>query len=111
MGARAWVFFALLILLELIADVLAKEHVLRRHLWLAMVSVTFYALANTAWIISMRAGTLLSVGAALFGVMTALLGILLGVGYYREALSGWQYGGLAVGVVAIILLSMGKAGH
>lgn len=101
-------FFILLCLFELVADVFAKEHVETRRSLYALAAVLGYLFGNVAWIISMRNGMLLSVGAVLFSIIVAVGAVVIGVGVYHEPVTRVQLVGLALGAAAIALLAIGR---
>lgn len=100
-------FFAFLCLFELAADVLAKQHVVKGGAWLAVGAIAGYLLGNTAWVCALRSGTLLSVGAVLFGIITGISATIVGVLIYHEDVSRIQLAGLLLGIAAIGMLAFG----
>ncbi len=103
-----WYWFILLCVLEFVSDVLAKEHVIKRELLYAVLSIVGFVLANTAWIYSLRSGMLLSIGAVLFGVITGIMAVAVGILVYREDITRIHLVGIFLGIVSIGLLSGGN---
>jgi multidrug transporter EmrE-like cation transporter len=104
---RQWVFFAVLCLFELGADVFAKKHVISGKILWAILAVSGYVLGNAAWVVSLRSGMLLSVGAILFGIITGISAMAVGIGLYDESATKAQMAGMLLGIVAIGLLVAG----
>ncbi|MBV9690224.1 MAG: hypothetical protein JO202_11010 [Ktedonobacteraceae bacterium] len=68
-----WVYFLLLLVaFELIADILAKQFSINGKYTFAILSILGFIAANTAWLISLRAGAELGKGAVLFSVLSAI---------------------------------------
>ena len=103
-----WLYFLLLLVVfELIADILAKQFALSGELVFAILAILGYIAANTAWLISLRTGAELGKGAVLFAVLSAIGAVLIGLLIYKEKANPYQLIGLALGVAAIALLSVG----
>lgn len=103
-----WLYFLLLLVVfELIADILAKQFALSGELIFAVLSILGFIAANTAWLISLRTGAELGKGAVLFAVLSAIGAVLIGLLIYKEKANPYQLTGLALGVAAIALLSVG----
>jgi multidrug transporter EmrE-like cation transporter len=92
---------------ELIADVLAKQYALKGKLVFAVLSILGYIAANIAWIISLRNGGELGKGAILFGALSGIIAVIIGVLVYREKVSTYQFIGMILGIAAIVFLSRG----
>jgi len=99
-------FILILVVLELIADVLAKQFALNGKLVFAVLSILGYIAANIAWIMSLRNGGELGKGAILFGTLSGIVAVIIGVIVYREKSSTYQVVGMVLGIVAIVFLSM-----
>jgi multidrug transporter EmrE-like cation transporter len=103
-----WLTFVLiLVVFELIADVLAKQYALKGKLVFAVLSILGYIAANIAWIISLRNGGELGKGAILFGALSGIIAVIIGVLVYREKVSTYQFIGMILGIAAIVFLSRG----
>ncbi len=100
------IFILILVVFELIADVLAKQFALNGKLVFAVLSVLGYIAANIAWIMSLRNGGELGKGAVLFGALSGIVAVIIGVIVYREKVSPYQFVGLVLGIAAIVFLSM-----
>jgi len=100
----AAVYLFLLIFLETIADIFAKEYSLKGNLIRAGVSLSFYLVANACWLVSLRYKSNLAVGANIFCVAQGVAALMIGVWMYGEVLSIQQYVGVAIGIIALILL-------
>jgi multidrug transporter EmrE-like cation transporter len=99
-------FVLILVVFELVADVLAKQFALNGKLVFAVLSILGYVAANIAWIISLRNGGELGKGAILFGVLSGIIAVIIGVLVYREKASTYQFVGMVLGIAAIVFLSM-----
>lgn len=98
------IFLALLIAFEMAADVTAKEFSLNGKIYLALVSIFLFVVANSCWLISLRHKSEMAVGANIFSVTTGVLALLIGVFLYGEVVSVKQYIGMALGAISLILL-------
>ena len=102
---KPWVIFLCgLVLFESLADVFAKEFSLHNKLWMAVVSIALYVVANSSWLMSLRDQSTLTVSANIFSVSSGILALLIGVFLYGEALSIRQGAGVALGILSLILL-------
>lgn len=99
-------FLLILVVLELAADVLAKQFALNGKFVFAVLSILGYVLANIAWLISLRSGGQLGKGAVLFGALSGIAAVVIGLLVYREKVSSYQLIGMGLGIVAIALLSL-----
>ena len=68
-----------------------------------------YATANIFWLFAIRKGSELARGAVLFSIGSALVGIFIGVIFYKEKVGRMELIGLCMGVVSIILLVLPDA--
>lgn len=103
-----WVFFLLLLVaFELIADVLAKQFAISGKAAFAVLALSGFVAANAAWLASLRTGAELGRGAILFSVLSAIGAVGIGLVFYHEKTSPLQLLGLALGIVAVALLSIG----
>lgn len=100
----AWIFLIGLILGEIAADIFAKEYAINNRLVLGATSLMFYVLANVSWLVSMRYGTKLAIGANIFAVSTGIIATVIGVMMYGEVLEPRQYIGIVLGSLAILFL-------
>lgn len=96
---------ALLIFFELCADVVAKEFQQRHFIWLACSAIFLYVAANSFWLLSLRQGASLSIGATIFSVASAVLAVLIGVGVYKETVQLHQWIGIGLGTVSLMLVT------
>ena len=100
-----WIIpLALLIFVEALADVLAKEWSLRRGWVLWLGAIAAYVLANTFWLFALKAGSGLARGGIIFSVASAILAAGLGLVLYHEDVSKAQFLGIALGVISIVLI-------
>lgn len=95
-----------LIAFELLADVMAKEFQAPPHSWLfAMMALLFYVSGNAFWLLSLRQGATLSIGATIFSVVSAALAVFVGVCLYKETVSIHQWIGIGLGIVSLMLVT------
>ena len=100
-----WILpLALLITFELVADILAKEWSLRGNAIRAAGALMAYLLANSFWLFALKNGSGLARGAVIFSVASGIIALVLGVVFYKEALSKTQTVGLILGLVALGLI-------
>ncbi|HZX73233.1 MAG TPA: hypothetical protein VFE57_02350 [Cyclobacteriaceae bacterium] len=100
-----WILFlGLLILFEAIADVLAKEYQLHTS-WLYFVAaISAYVIGNVFWLFSLRTGDTLTRGAIIFSVGSAMMAVLIGLVFFKEHITRLETLGIALGLIAVILL-------
>jgi len=100
-----WIIpLSLLIIFELIADVFAKSWSLHQKTILAVFALTSYLIANSFWLFALKNGSGLAKGAVIFSVASGIIAVGLGVILFKESLNKFQYFGLALGIIAIVLL-------
>ena len=102
-----WVVYLLaLVAFEIVADVLAKQFALDGKLVFGVLSIGGYVLANIAWLISLRSGGMLSRGSVIFSALNGVVAVVLGLFVFHEKASPHQLVGMALGIAAIVFLSM-----
>ena len=95
-----------LIAFELLADIMAKEFQGNPSYWpFAVMALLFYVFANSFWLLSLRQGATLSIGATIFSVASAALAVFVGVYLYKETVSVHQWIGIGLGVVSLMLVT------
>lgn len=103
--SRWFSFLALLVALELLADVLAKQFAVSGNGIFALLSLLSFAVANMAWLASLRSGLQLGKGAILFGILSSMGAVLVGLFVYQEHAGFFQIIGMIIGIVALGFLS------
>ena len=98
------VFLGLLIITEAIADIIAKEYQLHSGVIRFVGAIVAYVLANIFWLIALKDGAGLTQGAIIFSVGSAVLAIVIGLVLYKETITSMQMIGVALGLIAIVLL-------
>lgn len=102
---QIWILsLAGLIVLEAVADYFAGGFAQNGKIIWAVLSLSSYVLANASWLVSIRHGSGLARGASIFAISSVLLGVAIGVLVYHEHLSGLQYAGIVLGVIALVLI-------
>lgn len=94
----------LLILLESVADIFAKEYSLKGYWYFWLAAIAGYIIANIFWLWGIRSGSGLARGAIIFSVGSAILAIVLGVYFYQEETNKFQIIGMVLGTLALILI-------
>jgi multidrug transporter EmrE-like cation transporter len=102
-----WVWLLLLlVVLELLADICAKQFGLSGRVLFGVLSILGYILANIAWLFSLRTGAQLSRGSIIFATLSGVGALLIGLLVYHERVSTLQVIGMLLGIGAIALLSL-----
>jgi multidrug transporter EmrE-like cation transporter len=100
-----WIFpLSMLIMFELIADIFAKEYSLNNTYTLWFAAITSYVIANAFWLNAIKNGSGLGRGTVLFAISAALIGIALGVFWYKEPVSKIQLIGMFLGLTSLIFI-------
>jgi multidrug transporter EmrE-like cation transporter len=103
----AWLVYLLaLVAFEVVADVLAKHFALNGKLVFGALSLSGYVCANIAWLISLRSGGTLSKGSVIFSALNGVVAVVLGLFVFHEKASPSQLIGLALGLAAMVFLSL-----
>lgn len=103
--SRWFAFLTLLVALELVADVLAKQFAVSGDALFALLSLLSFAVANMAWLASLRSGAQLGTGAILFGILSSMGAVIIGLFVYQEHANTSQLIGMIIGIVALGFLS------
>jgi multidrug transporter EmrE-like cation transporter len=107
MSLPIWVYFLMsVVLLELLADVLAKHFAVSGKRVFAALALFGFIATNIAWLTSLRTGAQLGRGAVLFSVLTGIGAVLIGLLVYKEKANRYQLIGLLLGIAAIAFLSV-----
>ncbi|KKS04386.1 MAG: hypothetical protein UU82_C0024G0002 [Candidatus Nomurabacteria bacterium GW2011_GWC2_41_8] len=93
-----------LILFEIVADIFAKEYSLRDNWYFWGGALLAYVLANMFWLWAIKSGSGLARGAIIFSVSSAVLAIIIGLYFYGEQTNKFQFMGMILGVLALILI-------
>jgi multidrug transporter EmrE-like cation transporter len=102
-----WMIYLLaMVAFEVVADVLAKQFAINGKLVFGILSIGGYVLANIAWLISLRSGGTLSRGSVIFSALNGVVAVVLGLLVFHEKASPYQLIGMALGIAAIVFLSM-----
>lgn len=100
-----WIFFLILVIIfEIIADVMSKEWSLNNRFWFLAGGTGFYLASNLAWLFSLKYGSGLARGVSIFSVVTLLLAIVIGIGFYKEEITRLQGVGIALGLLSLIMI-------
>lgn len=100
-----WIIpLSLLIVFEIIADIFSKEYSLRGHWYLWVGALLGYVIANIFWLNSIKNGSGLARGAIIFGVVSAIIALIVGVYFYHEGTNKIQLAGMILGVISLVLI-------
>jgi len=72
--------------------------------WIAGLALLTCLVSNVFWLISLKNGASLVKGAVIFSVLSAIIAVIVGVGFYKEPMTNIQMIGLVVGVISILLI-------
>jgi drug/metabolite transporter (DMT)-like permease len=95
---------SILVFFEMIADILAKRWSLHGGPILAAGALLAYVSANTFWLFALRNGSGLGRGAMIFSIASAVIAIIIGFVLYHESVSRLQVVGMALGMLALLLI-------
>jgi multidrug transporter EmrE-like cation transporter len=99
-----WLFFTLCLVSNVVATIFNKQYGITSNLWYAVGAIVSTIVGSIMWSIVMRKGAELSVANSLLGI-AMLIGIFfIGIIGYHEALTWNKVAGVALGVIAIILI-------
>ncbi len=100
-----WIIpLSLLVLFELIADIFAKEYSLKNTWLFWILALASYIVANAFWLRAIKNGSGLGRGTVLFAISAAIVGILLGVLWYKEPITKTQIFGMFLGIVSLVFI-------
>jgi len=102
-------FFILLVIvvsiLEVAGDILFKEWTIKNNKYFLILGIIAYLVATTFWAFSLKFQNL-SKAVVIFGVLTVIIGVLVGVFLYKEPLTTLNIIGVILGLAAIFLLEI-----
>ncbi|HEV7701893.1 MAG TPA: EamA family transporter [Candidatus Paceibacterota bacterium] len=92
------------ITLTLIADIFAKEYSLKGNWYFWALALLGYTIGNVFWLWSIRSGSGLARGALIYLLANVIFVSIVGIYFYGEPTNKIQIAGIALGVVALILI-------
>jgi len=92
-------------LLEVVGDVLFKEWIIHNKKSLLLIGVVFYMAATIFWAFSLKYQSL-SKAVVIFAVLTLIVGVLVGVFFYKEPLTPLNIIGVVLGLASIVLIEL-----
>ena len=95
---------SLLVIFELFADIFAKEWALQGKYIFWIVAIAGYIIANIFWLYAIRNGSGLSRGAIIFSVASAVVAVIIGFVFYKEAITKIELIGVVLGIISLILV-------
>lgn len=93
-----------LIFFELIADIFAKEYSLKSTWLFWILALASYVIANAFWLSSIKNGSGLGRGTVIFAISAAIIGLTLGIFWYKEPMTRNQLLGATLGIVSLIFI-------
>ncbi len=104
-----WIgLMTIVVLVEAISDIVAKEFSLYDKLWIGGIAMAGYIATNVFWLFALKAGVGLGRGAVLFSVGSSILGVISGFVLYKEQISTVQFIGVVLGIIASLLIFWGE---
>jgi len=91
--------------LEVIGDILFKEWSIHNKSWFLILGILAYMAATLFWAFSLKYQSL-SKAMVIFAVLTLIVGILVGVFFYKEELTTVNVIGVVGGLISIVLLEL-----
>lgn len=98
------ILISFVIVLEVFADILAKEYALKGNWYFWLGSLMFYLIATIFWLSSMKNGSGLARGVIIFSVGTTIAAIIAGIIFYSETTNKIQFTGMILGALSLILI-------
>ena len=92
-------------ILEVVGDILFKEWTIKDNKLFLILGIIAYMIATTFWAFSLKFQTL-SKAVVIFGVLTVIIGVIVGVLLYKEPLTILNIIGVILGLTSIILLEI-----
>ncbi len=101
-----WILFiGLLLAFEAVADIFSQEWALNQaKTWLWLAAIGSYLIANVFWLYGLKHGSGLARGAVVFSVGSAIIAVVIGLGFYKEHLDNIQITGIVLGLASILLI-------
>lgn len=99
------ILIAVVTIFEVAGDILFKEWSIHNKNYLLIIGIFLYMCATTFWAFTLKYQDL-SMAVVIFGVLTVVVGALVGVLLYHEQLSTLNYIGIVFGIICIILLEI-----
>jgi multidrug transporter EmrE-like cation transporter len=102
-------FFIILVIivsiLEVAGDILFKEWSIQKKNIYLIIGTILYMGATIFWALSLKYQNL-SKAVVIFGVLTVIIGVLVGVFIYKEPISTLNVIGVIFGLICIVLLEI-----
>lgn len=95
---------AIVVFIEFLSDIFAKEWSLKNKTLLVAIALAGYIVTNIFWLIALKNGAGLARGAVVFSAGSAVLGVLFGLLFYKEALNTTQIVGVILGLIGLVLI-------
>jgi len=101
-----FIFLVIIVaILEVAGDILFKEWTIQNKKYLMLVGIVCYMIATTFWAFSLKFENL-SKAVVIFGVLTVVVGVLVGALIYKEELTTMNIVGILLGLASILLLEI-----
>ena len=92
-------------ILEVIGDILFKEWAIHNKNLFLVLGIVFYMIATIFWAFSLKYQDL-SKAVVIFAVLTLIIGVLVGVFFYKESLTTLNTIGIILGLASVILIEI-----
>ncbi len=101
----SWIILiSFVIVLEVFADILAKEYALKGNWYFWLGSLLFYLAGTIFWLSSIKNGSGLGRGVIIFSVGTSIAAIIAGIIFYGETANKVQLTGMILGALSLALI-------
>ena len=92
------------VVIEAVSDIVAKEWSLRDKTWLFVVALSGYILTNLFWLWALKNDVGLARGAVIFSAGSAILGVVSGFLIYKETFTVLETIGIMLGLLSLIFI-------
>ena len=95
---------SLLIVFELIADIFSKEYAIKGSYIFWIAAIISYIIANIFWLSAIKNGSGLGRGAIIFSVVSAIIAVIIGFVFYKEAVTKIELFGVILGLISLVFI-------
>ena len=101
-----WTIIIASVLFEIGGDIFSKQGMNSGNNVFVGVGVVLYLIGSIFWLVSLKFGDLSKVG-IVFILLNTVLIVASGVVVFGDRLSGMQWMGVVVGIVALVMINLG----